>query len=111
MTKRRVIVLETEKLLSAGISSLLSTNGKMEVIGLTFEEEKFNEAVNHFKPEVVIVDEQVLDEHLNAYSAILKNYPKVRTIVMNTGANSLQICDKELIQVEHLDDFLEQIDA
>lgn len=111
MTKRRVIVLETEKLLSAGISSLLSTNGKMEVIGLTFEEEKFNEAVNHFKPEVVIVDEQVLDENLNAYSAILKNYPKVRTIVMNTGANSLQICDKELIQVEHLDDFLEQIDA
>jgi chemotaxis response regulator CheB len=111
VTKKRVIVLEIENLLSAGISSLLSTNGKLEVIGLTFEEAIFHEAVNHFKPEVVIVDEQVLDQNLNAFSAILKNYPKVRTIVMSMGTNSFQICDKELIQVQHLDDFLEQIEA
>ena len=109
MTRKRVIVVESEKLLSAGVYSLLSVNGHLEVEGVILEEQNFLDAVKRFQPDVVIMDESILAQHIQGYMTFLKEFPRMRTIVLNLGTNSVQVCDQQLIHVEHFDDFLGQI--
>jgi hypothetical protein len=53
------------------------------------------------------MDENVLCANMSAYLAILRNYPEMRTIVLSLGDNQMQVYDRRIIEVDHLNDFLD----
>lgn len=109
MARKRIIVLESENMLSAGVASLLSSNGQLNVICMAFDQENFSEVINRFQPEVIIIDDGLLDRNRDAYANAIRNCPRLRTIVLSLGLNHVQIYDKELIHVRKLDDLLDQL--
>lgn len=106
---KRVIVMESERLLSAGAYSLLQTNGHLEVISVALDKQSFIDEATRFKPDVVIMDERILSQNFLGYMAFVKSCPRMRTIVLSLGTNSVQVCDQHIVHVECLDDFFDQI--
>ena len=109
MIQKRIVVLESKDLLSAGIYSLLSTHGYAEILSLTLDREDYLDQMARYEPEVVIMDERVLARISDTYAIFLRHFPNIRTIVLNLGTNSVKVCEQRLIHVEHVADFLEQI--
>jgi DNA-binding NarL/FixJ family response regulator len=109
VAQKRIIVMESEPLLSAGVYSLLSTNGHLKVMSVDLDKQSFVSVANEFRPDVVIMDERVLMENFAGYMGFLKSFPRIRTIVLSIQANCLQVCDQQIVHVRNLDDFMSQI--
>ena len=109
MTPKRVIVVESEKLLSAGIYSLLSSKDHYDVSGVIMREENFSDVFARVQPHILILDEATLSQYLTTYMAFTKNYPKLRTVVLSLGTNNMQVYDKQIVQIQNLNDFMEQM--
>ncbi len=109
MKQKRIIVLESQKLLSAGIYSLLSAHDELDVFGLTLRSQDFFFLAKQYQPDVIIMDERFLDQNLDSYLDFIRSCPRLRTIVFNAGTNSMEVCDRQIIHVGHLDDFLDQL--
>jgi DNA-binding NarL/FixJ family response regulator len=109
VTRKRVIVVESENLLNAGIYSLLSANGHLDVIGVTSKDENFFDVFDRVKPHIIILDEKTMSRNMTAYMLFTKNYPRLRTIVLSLGTNNVQVCDKQVVHIQNFDDFMNQI--
>ncbi|MFN2224433.1 MAG: hypothetical protein PVH65_02045 [Chloroflexota bacterium] len=109
MAQKRVIVVESEKLISAGIYSLLSSNHNLDVFGMSLRGEELFDVADQFQPDVVVMDERYLHQNLKSYLAFIKTCPRLRTIVVNLSTNSLRVCDGQIVHVQHLEDFMDQI--
>jgi hypothetical protein len=109
VTRKRVIVVESEELLSAGVYSLLSAKGHFDVNGVVMKEGNFSDVFTRIKPHILILDEATLDQYLTTYRSLTKNYPKLRTIVLSLGTNNMLVYDKQIVQVQNLDDFMNQL--
>ena len=109
MARKRIIVLESENLLSASTSSLLSSNEHLNVICMAFDKENLSEVIERFQPEVIVVDESLMDQHRDDYVKAIRCYPRLRTIVLSLGGNHVHVWDKELVHVTKLKDFWDQI--
>jgi DNA-binding NarL/FixJ family response regulator len=105
--KTRVIILQSDKLLNAGVQSLLSTRPDVEVIGVAHSNESYASILDRTQPDIVIMDEHMICANVSAYLAILRDYPDLRTIVLRLGDNQMHVYDKRIVEVEHLGDFLE----
>ena len=99
----------SEKLLSAGVYSLLSAKENIDVSGVVMNEGNFSDVFTCVKPHVLILDEFTLSQYLSTYMSFTKNYPKLRTIVLNLGTNNVHIYDKQIVHVQNLDDFMNQM--
>ena len=109
VTPKRVIVVESEKLLSAGIYSLLSSKDHYDVSGVIMREGNFSDVFDRVQPHILILDEVTLDQYMTTYMSFTKNYPRLRTIVLSLGTNNMRVYDKQIIQVQNLDDFMNQM--
>jgi chemotaxis response regulator CheB len=109
VTRKRIIVVESEQLLSAGIFSLLSANGQLDVVGMMTIDENFFDVFERVKPHIIILDEDTLSRNMTAYMLFTKNYPRLRTIVLSLGTNNVQVCDKQVVHIQNIDDFMNQI--
>jgi hypothetical protein len=98
----RVVILQSDKLLNAGVQSLLSTKADVEVIGIAHSDESYASILERTQPDIVIMDENVLCANMSAYL-----YPEMRTIVLSLGDNQMQVYDRRIIEVDHLNDFLD----
>lgn len=107
---RKVLVVFDEPLLRAGVESLLTQDLELEVHCISLPNgDRLAEQLNLYKPEVVIVDENLKSVRLSGVFEQLENYPVLRVLVVNIRDNRLQIYDKREIVVTHTNDLLETI--
>jgi DNA-binding NarL/FixJ family response regulator len=107
MRKKKVMVLETTLLLSAGVFSLLTGQAHLNVISLSFDnEDELFWGLENAQPDVIVMDDLTMKANLLELLTYLSDYPTVRTIVVRLGENQIDVCDKRQIQVSHLNDFL-----
>ena len=109
MKRKRVIVLESEDLLGAGVFSLLSADRRFEVRRAWLGEEGFARAMAGFDPEVFVVEEETLARNLSICSRLFEAYPRIRVIVLNPGANTVKVCERQIVILETIEDFFEMV--
>jgi len=104
---KRVVVLQSDYLFSAGVQSFLSDQENLEVIGLAASDpQEIFQAILQIQPDVIILDQnnQLID--LNALLEHLEDLPRVRTVVMSYADNQVQVCERNKISIHQLSDFL-----
>ena len=108
MSNRRVLVLESDLLLGAGIRSLLSGQEQLDVSSVDETNcEKLTQTIREFRPDVIVLAEDRLALHRKLLTSCLQISPNLRTIVVNRNDNQVQIWDKRVIVVHELRDFLD----
>ncbi len=107
LSHKRIVILESDQLLFAGMQSLLSEHGKYEVIGLELvDEQHIYREIERLHPEVVILNENLQGTDLGKLLNYLASLPEIRTILVNTLDNRIQIMDKHQSVIRQLSDFL-----
>jgi chemotaxis response regulator CheB len=107
MTLKRVLIIQCESLLGAGVESLLTGLGKMLVEGVEQDDlGAIIAAIQAQKPDVIIMDEKTLANHALEFLQFLEQYPQLRVVVVNSHHNYLQVFDKRLIPIETSTDLL-----
>ena len=99
-TVRRVLIVENDLLLGAGIERLLSKNANIELLGLASARDiDFAKHINQFKPDVIVLDEASYLASSIRPLTLLKNCPSLRVVMVNTNDTLVHIYDKQQIRV------------
>lgn len=108
MTSRKILILEGESLLGAGLYRLLSELKDIEVITTEIANlEKLVQIFDAIHPHVLILDEANIIE---VSSALLPSFRKnliSRIILINLDDNVIQVWDRQGILITKIDDFYE----
>jgi DNA-binding NarL/FixJ family response regulator len=79
---RRVLVVENQRLLGAGIEQLLRRETELEVIGvMPGDGETLLQAICRTRPDVVVLDEATTD--LQRLSALLQDHPGLMVVLLS----------------------------
>jgi DNA-binding NarL/FixJ family response regulator len=105
--RKRVLVLESEKLMPAGIASLLASCPELSVANTTVSSLACLSQLDDPRPDVVILEESVLATNISAVVKLADRHPTLRLIVFNTRDSSVHVFDKHIMQVRQVSDFLE----
>jgi len=107
MAQRRVLILEGEHLPSAGVRSLLSKQDNIHVRAITFTNtEEMVKVIDAFRPDVIVMFEDMLEKSFWALAAYVKEYPSLRTIIVHWDDNEIQIHDSQKVVIKEISDFL-----
>ena len=104
---KRVLIIEGERLLVDGVVSLLSGGNGIHLLNKTVSDEPalVNE-IEAFQPSVIIVDERSPFANLSLVHGVLKNYPKLRVIVIDERENFIHIYNKQSVTVNRSADLI-----
>lgn len=103
---KKILVLESEKLLSAGILSILRSLSKFDVAHTTAVSLSSLAPCN-IQPDIVILDEEILATNLLALVELTRCHPELRLIVLSLNGNEVDVFDKHTIQVHKVSDFVQ----
>ena len=104
--KKKILVLESEKLLTASITSLLSSRSELDVMTTAKVSVADWDGLERARPDVVIVEERLLAANLLEIVKLAESHPKVRLIVVGPANSNVQVFDKQMVQVRQVSDFL-----
>jgi DNA-binding NarL/FixJ family response regulator len=91
-TMRRVLVVEHQRLLGAGIENMLRSDVDLEVLGVTPESESaLLRVINRFQADVVIFDEAMIDS--TRLLDLLEHYPALRVVLVNADDGLVRTFD------------------
>lgn len=107
--RKTVLVLESEKLLTDGVYSILSSHPEFVVACVPFTELGMLDAPEHIEPDVVIMDQELVANNISAVMHLIDRHPKVRLIVLGVNNNVLHIFDKYVVNVASVSQFIEQL--
>lgn len=105
--QKRILVLESDRLLAASIASLLFSRAEYEVTATTARSLACFDELDPLEPEVVILDEELLAANISAVIRLVDRHPEVRLIVLRLRDNKLHVFDKRIVQVKQIGDFLD----
>ena len=105
---KRIVVLESDHLINAGVLSFLASQDCFDVIGMEGSDpEQIYRAIENIRPDVVIINQ---NSHLISTGKLLaqfENLPHIRTIILNMVNNQIQVCDQRQVSIQNLNDFIE----
>ncbi len=104
---KQILVLEGKSLATASLLSLLLSRSGFDVINTPVHSLSSLDPHDQLHPDVIILEEELLAANMTAIVNLANHYPKVRLIIFNLSNNTLQIFDKQIIQVQQVNDFLE----
>jgi DNA-binding NarL/FixJ family response regulator len=105
---KRIILLESNQLLNAGVKSVLTSHGYTQVIGVPAKNmESILREIEDFEPNVIIMDENSWEVNLSQLAPYLTNNSTIRTVVVNLQDNHISIHDKRNIQIHQTIDFID----
>lgn len=97
---QRVLIVENERLLGAAIEHLLTSEVDLKVMGLAQADEPvLLEEIKLSQPDVVIMDQTTFLTDPMKLLAHLRDFPRLRVIVVSANDNIVQIFDKQLVLV------------
>jgi len=104
-TMQRILIVENESLLGAGIEHLLAGEADLNVVGIARADEAvLLEKIKLSQPDVVILDEATCLTNAMKLLAHLQDCPKLRVIVVSANDNVVQIFDKQQVLVNQTTD-------
>ena len=110
MNVKRVLVIYSDHLLAAGVESLLTRQGNLTVMSASIHRRNLlTREIERFQPDVVVLDESLQFTDFPQLLELLKDYPKLRVIVVDTVDNIMHIYDKHQIAVTHGNDLVSAI--
>lgn len=104
--RKKILVLESEKLLTASIASLLASQSEVEVLQTPTGTLAGWNPTNGTMPDVVIVEEGLLAANLLEIVKLAERHPRVRLIVLGLSNSNVQIYDKQMVKVRQVSDLL-----
>jgi DNA-binding NarL/FixJ family response regulator len=104
--KKKILVLESEKLLAASIVSLLASQSELDVMNTNIGTLESWDKSSGARPDVVIMEEGLLAANISAIVKLAERHPKLRLIVFGLSNGDVQIFDKQMARVRHVSDFL-----
>lgn len=104
---KKILVLESEKLLAAGILSLLAMQTEFDVDQTTVSSLACLNRPSSQPPDVVILEEGQLVANMSAVVKLADRHPRLRLIVFSLSDNKVHIFDRQIMQVSQVSDFLE----
>lgn len=110
MDRKRILIVTSGDLSSAGLVSVVSSHQEMEVHTVTASEQaELLQAIVGFRPEVLILDDAILLETLEVLVDLRKEFPKLRTVTVNWDENEIQVCDRQQILIAGIADFFDAL--
>jgi len=104
---KRVLIVTSELLLSEGIESLLSHEDDIIVIGTQFTDESdLAKDIDHYQPDVVILDERLEYSDLTKLFDLLIDFPRIRMMVVNVIDNKVNVYDKSEFEISDSNDLV-----
>jgi len=98
MTPQTVLVVENDSLLGASIESLLNRQTDLNIVGVSPKSEaSLIREIWYVRPCVVILNENSWLTTPSRLLARLRNYPRLRLVVVNADHNWVQVYDKQHI--------------
>jgi DNA-binding NarL/FixJ family response regulator len=105
---KRIVLLESDCLLYAGMKSFLTDQEHLDVIGINIKDpEGIYQAILKIQPDVIILNQNDQQTNLTELMDWLRNLPSVRTIAVNVTDNQIQIWEQKQILIQELGDFLD----
>jgi len=103
-------VLKKEYLLNEAVQSLLSQQEDFLVLAeaVTSDEEMI-QVIDAFRPDTIVLDGDTLKQSAKALRISFKAYPALRTVIVNMGENTIEICDKQTVTIQKPEDFIAAI--
>jgi chemotaxis response regulator CheB len=106
MNKKRVLVMRSSYLLSAGVESLLNDQQELEVTSIDSKGTRnLVEDVIQIKPDVMVIDESTVIANLAYLVDLFEKFPELRVIVVHLENNHMSVFDKRHIPIQQLTDF------
>lgn len=105
--RKQIMVLDSEKLMTAGVVSLLDARPEIDVIRTTAVSLPFPDQQGSLQPAVIILDEELLAANLLALIKLADCHPALRLIVINVCDNSVHVFDKQTVYVRKASDLVE----
>ncbi len=109
--QKKILVLESENLLAAGIVSMLVSKLGISVAGTTAVSLASLGQLCSSQPDVVILDEELLAANILALIQLTDCYPKLRLIILSIKDSSVNIFDKQTIQIRKPSDFIDLLES
>lgn len=101
----RVLVVENHSIMGAGVETLLSNTGHLQVAGSAPNNElELLECVWQFTPDVIILNKQSQVTDPIRLLSLLKNYGSLRLIVVSTEDNTMEVYEKRCVTARKQDD-------
>lgn len=102
----KVLIAESESVLTAGLRCLLMARDDLEVRGVSCKRmDEFIQAVRTFCPHVIIAEQNFVTNNLSILMDISLHYPRLRLVCLSLTSNHLQVYEKRLVYVEENADF------
>ena len=107
---RRVLIVENQTLLGAGVHSLLWEENGLELYGVSpHGQAELIQDIGRFQPDILVMDKSShLVAPLNLLAA-LENHAQLQVVVVSADDNQVCIYDKRQLLVERATDFLDMI--
>lgn len=105
--RKKVLIVESENLLAAGVRSLLAERSELDVTSTDIDRLACVVQPSSSRPDVLIVDEAQLLANLSAVIRVASHYPWLRLIVVRAQDNEVQVVDRQIVEVRHIDEFFD----
>lgn len=106
----RVLIVENQLLLGAGVQSLLTGEADLDVIGISpVNQAELVQEIRRFRPDVVVIDKVTHLADANKLVAFLKNHPKLRVVVVSANDNLVCVYNKQQVLVSQATDLINLI--
>ena len=109
--QKKILVLESEKILVAGIFSLLTSRSEFDVTSTTFSSLACLEPSDNLQLEIVILDEELLAANILALIQLTDSYPNLRLIVLSLRDSIVNIIDKQTVPVKNASDLIHLLEG
>jgi stage III sporulation protein SpoIIIAA len=107
---QRVLIIENQLLLGAGVQSLLAGEADLDVIGISpVNQAELVQEIRRFRPDVVVLDEVTHLADATRLMTFLKNHPKLRVVVVSANDNLVCIYNKQQVLVRQATDLINLI--
>lgn len=104
-TTQRVLVIDNRSIMGAGVETLLSNAGHLQVIGTTPQDETdLVSDVWQFSPDVIILSNQSQLVDPVRLMILLKNYRSYRLIVVSENDNTMEVYEKRQVTARQRSD-------
>lgn len=104
-TAHRVLVIDNRSILGAGVETLLSNSGHLQVVGsVPNDEMDLLRHVWRFTPDVIVLSSQSQLTNPIRLLSLLKNYGSFRLIVVSEDDNTMEVYEKRQVTARGQDD-------